>query len=121
MRPAAFGDVGEGAVAVVAIEGVLAVVGDEEVVVAVVVVVADAAGLAPTGAASRPEPLVTSVKVPSRLFLKRRQCGSWPFGKAFQAPAVDQEEVEPAVVVVVVEGQAAAGGFEQIFVLASPP
>ena len=46
-----FGDVGEGAVAVVAVEGVLAVVADEEVVPAVVVVVADAAGLAPAGCA----------------------------------------------------------------------
>src|SRR5271169_422926 len=44
------GDVGEGAVAVVVIENVLAVVGDEEVVEAVVVVVADAAGLSPAGA-----------------------------------------------------------------------
>src|SRR5580658_8668387 len=46
----AFGDVGEGAVAVVVIENVLAVVGDEEVVIAIVVVVADAAGLSPAGA-----------------------------------------------------------------------
>ena len=44
------GDVGEGAVAVVAVEDVLAVVGDEEVVPAVVVVVADAAALSPAAA-----------------------------------------------------------------------
>ncbi len=39
------------------------------------------------------------------------------FGEAFQTPSVDQEDVEPAIVVVVVEGDAAAGGLEQIFVL----
>ena len=39
------------------------------------------------------------------------------FGEAFQPPAVHQEDVEPAVVVVVVEGDAAAGGLEQILVL----
>ena len=44
-----FRDVGEGAVAVVAIEPVLAVVGDEEVVEAVVVVVADADAHGPSG------------------------------------------------------------------------
>ncbi len=43
------GDVGEGAVAVVAVEDILAVVADEEIVEAVVVVVADAAALAPAG------------------------------------------------------------------------
>ena len=37
-------------------------------------------------------------------------------GKAFETPAVDEEDVEPVVVVVVKEGGAAAGGFEQVFV-----
>ena len=37
-------------------------------------------------------------------------------GKSFQPPAVHQKQIEPAVVVIVVEGEAAAGGFEQIFV-----
>ena len=51
MEEAGFGsDVGEGAVAVVTVEDVLAVVGDEEVVPAVVVVVADAAALSPAAA-----------------------------------------------------------------------
>ena len=41
-----------------------------------------------------------------------------PGGKALQAPAVDQKNIQPAIVVVVVERQPAAGGFEQILVLA---
>src|SRR5579859_2125387 len=42
--------------------------------------------------------------------------GSLPGGKAFQASAVDQKNVEPAIVVVIVESDAAAGGLQQIFV-----
>src|SRR6266850_5638563 len=38
-------------------------------------------------------------------------------GKTFEAPAVDEKNVEPAVLVVIVESDAAAGGFEKIFVL----
>ena len=37
-------------------------------------------------------------------------------GETFQARAIDQKNVEPAVVIVIVESDAAAGGFEQIFV-----
>ena len=47
-----FADVGEGAVAVVVVENVLAVVGDEQVVEAVVVVVADADALSPAAVAN---------------------------------------------------------------------
>src|SRR5580692_4280755 len=41
--------------------------------------------------------------------------------KAFESRSVHQKDVEPAIVVVIVEGNAAAGGFEQIlvFVLAA--
>jgi hypothetical protein len=37
-------------------------------------------------------------------------------GKAFEAPAVDEENVYPVVVVVVKKGGAASGGFKEIFV-----
>src|SRR5580704_17243245 len=40
-----------------------------------------------------------------------------PWRKAFQSRSVHQKNVEPAVVVVIVEGNAAAGGFQQILVL----
>ena len=68
------GHVGEGAVAVVAEEGVLAVVADEEIVPAIVVVVAYAEAW-PQPQRASPAFTVTSVKVPSRLFLKRWQIG----------------------------------------------
>ncbi len=65
-----------------------------------------------------PEFAVMSVKVPSRLFLKRRLMGSCAlWERAVEARAVDEEDVDPVVVVEVVEGYAAAGGFEQEAVL----
>ena len=98
------------------VEDVLTEVGDEQVVIAVVVVVADAHALSPSGVV---EPglqgdvgegavAVVLEEVAIRLLA---------FGEALEPPAVDQENVEPVVVVVVVEGDAAAGGFEQVLVL----
>jgi len=43
--------------------------------------------------------------------------GFLAFGEALQTCAVDEEDVEPVVVIVVVEGDSAAGGFEEILVL----
>jgi len=37
-------------------------------------------------------------------------------GKTFETPAVDEKNIEPAVVVVIIESDAAAGGLEEIFV-----
>ena len=58
--------------------------------------------------------------MPSRLFLNKWQCGSCAFGESLQTPAVHEEQIQPAIVVVVVEGEAAASGFEQIFVVTFP-
>ena len=38
-------------------------------------------------------------------------------GESFEARSIDQEDVKPSVVIVIVERHAAAGGLEQIFVL----
>src|ERR1700678_3238004 len=40
------------------------------------------------------------------------------FGEAIETPAVDEEEVEPAVVVIVVKRQAAACGLQEVLILA---
>ncbi len=45
-----FGHIGKRAIAIIVVERILAVVGDEQIVVAVVIVIAHAAGLAPAGA-----------------------------------------------------------------------
>src|SRR5258708_27724118 len=37
-------------------------------------------------------------------------------GKTFEAGAVDEKNIQPAIVVVIVESDATAGGFEKVFV-----
>ena len=44
-------------------------------------------------------------------------CGFASRGKAFKARAIHDKDIEPAVIVVIVEGDAASRGFEQILVL----
>ena len=114
----AFGDIGEGSVAIVVIENVLAVVGDEQVVVAIVVVVADAAGLSPAGADFEPGTFGDIGEGAVAIIFEETAMRFLALRETFEAPAVDEEEIEPAVVVVIVEGQAAAGGFEEIFIFA---
>ena len=65
----------------------------------------------------RPAFSVTSVKVPSRLFLKQVIERLFAFRKTFEAGSVHEEDVEPAIVVVVVEGDTTSGGFKQVFIL----
>src|SRR5947208_14267958 len=38
-------------------------------------------------------------------------------GEAFEAPAVHEKNIQPAVVVVIIEGDTAASGLEKIFIL----
>jgi hypothetical protein len=110
------GDIGEGAIAVVAVEDVLAVVGDKEVVEAVVVVVADAAALTPSAATQAGlEGDIGEGAI--AIIFEEAGDGFLAFGEALETCAVDEEDVEPVVVIVVVEGDTAAGGFEEILVL----
>src|SRR5204863_9488411 len=99
-QPCRRGHVGEVSLAVVAIEAVLATGGDEAVVVAVVVVIADAGALAPSGrgdARLRGDVLeraiaLVAIEVRGRLRPRR---------KSLQRRAVDEEQIEPSVVVVI--------------------
>ncbi len=113
--PAFSRDVRECAVSVVVIQNVLAERGDENIVEAVVVVIADANALSPavmdqTGFCGDVGEGAVAI-----IFEKMR---NWflALGKSFEAPAVHQENIQPVVVVVIVESDAAAGCFEQIFV-----
>jgi len=110
-----FADVGEGAVAIVVIENIFAEVGDEEIVETVVVVIADADALSPAGVREAGFGGDIGESAVAIIFEEMRG-GLLAGGEAFEARAVDEKNVEPAVVVVVVEGDAAAGGFEEIFV-----
>ena len=104
-------DVGEGAVAVVAVQDVLSPVGDEQIVKAVVIVVADARP--PTPSRSAQAGLVRDIgerAVPIVLVQPVRA----PCGRPLEAGPAEDEDVQPAVVVVIEEGAAAADGFDDV-------
>ncbi len=105
-------DVGKGAVAVVAEEDVLIPIGEEEVVEAVVVVIADGTRPTPSRGAPDPDFAVTSVKVPSRLIhVESIACAG---GCCAEARAAEHQNVEPAIMIVIEESDAAAVGLEDV-------
>src|SRR5277367_3099384 len=110
------GDVGKGTVTVVLIKRVLAVVGHKEIIVAIVVVVAHTTGLAPASFVFQTGTRRHISKCAIAIVLEKMTTGFLPGRKAFESPAIDEEEIEPAIRVVVVEGEPAARGFQQIFV-----
>ena len=107
------GHIREGAVAVVSIEDVRASVGDEQIVEAVVVVVADANPVRPPGA-HEPGILgdVGERAVPIVLVKAVRR--DLAVGNAAPPRTVQQEDVEPAVMVIVVESDPAAIRFRNV-------
>ncbi len=106
-----FGYIGESAVPVVSIQRVLAPVGEEEIVEAVIVIVADGHGRCPAGASEAGFPGHIGESAVSIIPV---QPVDGAFGRAFQAGAAQQEDVEPAVVVIVKQRAAAAHGFEDV-------
>ena len=105
--PRALRDVRERPVAVVVVEDALSPVGDEEVVVAVVVVVADAAALSPAG--MREARLLGDVGERAvAVVVEEVAPGPAVADSGVEARAVHEEDVEPAVVVVVEERGAAS-------------
>ena len=122
--PRAGGDVGERAVSLVAIEPVAAIAGDVEIREAVVVVVADrhahpvdaVCGAAETGLLRHvDEGAVTLLPVQAVPEPRVRLVGPLPRRLRVVDPrAVREEQIEPAVVVDVEHGHAAAHGLEQV-------
>ena len=115
-EPGLGGDVRKGSVAVVVIQDVLAKVGQEEVIVAVVVVISDADAVAPARVA---EPcLVGHVGESAIAIVVIEVIRGFAAGREpFVLGAVQQENVEPAVLVVVIEGDPAAVGFHDVLLL----
>src|SRR5271166_2021820 len=111
-------DIGEGSIAVVMIKRVLPIVGDEQIVITIVVIVADAARLSPTGAHFQARTLGDIGERAVTVVLEQTTMRLLTFGKSFQAPSIHHKNVQPAIVVVIVEGEAAASGFQQVLVLA---
>src|ERR1700733_2809283 len=112
-----FRDLSKRSIAIVAVEGVLAVVGHEQVIEAVVVVVADAASLAPSGLVlqSRTDRHVSKCSVP--IVLEEPAMRFLPRGKPVQPPTVHQEEIRPPIMIVVIESQTASSRLEKVLVM----
>src|SRR5206468_2458122 len=110
-------DVLERAVSSVSVQAVLAPIGDEEIVVPVIVVVADAGALAPT-ARAQPGAFGDILKRPVSPIPVQVIGWLLPLGKTFEHRAVDEKDVEPAVAVVVDRGRAGPRRLEQVLVRA---
>ena len=118
MKSGLFSYVGKCAVAVVAVKRVLAVVGDEQIIVAVVIKISNAARLAPACFVFQAGTFCHVCKCAVAIVFEQMTARLLTGGEAFQPPAVDQKDVLPAVVIVIVECQTATSGFQQIFVAA---
>src|SRR2546429_2715114 len=111
-----FADVGKGAVAIVVVENVLAIVGDVEILESVVIVVAHADTLAPSsvgqagfgGDVGERAIVVVAIEVARRGFAGRQ---------LFQCCAVDDKYVRPAVIVIIEDGDAGPGSLDDVFLL----
>jgi len=108
--------IGEGAVAVVVVEHVLAEVTNEKIVEAVIVIIADADSLPP--AVINETSLGSYIREGAvAIILKQVRGGLLAGRKTFQPPAVHQKNIQPSVVVEIIKRDPAACGFEEIFVL----
>src|ERR1039458_6509830 len=105
------GDIGEGAIPIIAVENVLTPVSDEDVVETIVIVIRDGDTVRPTharetglrgdiGEGAIPVVLVEPVSGPRR--------------RPFQTRAAEHQDVQPAVVIVIEEGDAAAHRFDDV-------
>src|SRR5215510_6423280 len=109
--------IGESSVAIVAIENVVAPVGDKQILIAVVVVIPDANTLSPPharelrfgGHISESAVPVIAIEVIGGRFAR---C------KSFQSGSNDEKDIQPSVVVIIEESRAAAGVFKLVFILA---
>jgi len=105
-----FRHVCKGAVSVIAIEHVAPPVTDEEIVEPIIVVVADAAGLAPSAvrkAGTRGDVRECAVPVVSKQVAREFLLG-------IETSAVNEKDVKPAIVIEIEERNSAAHFFEQI-------
>src|SRR5277367_879622 len=94
-----FADVREGAVAIVAIQNIFSVVGDEQVFVTVIVIIADADALAPSGVGEAGFLRDVGERAVVIVVVKMAR-GRLACGKTVERGAVHDEDVWPAVVVV---------------------
>src|SRR5882762_3707283 len=116
-KTSGLGYIREGAIAVVAIQNILPKTGAENIVKAVVVIVADANAARP---ANRMQSRFFRNIGESAISVVLIETIARAFGCALQARARQDENVHPAVVVIVNESAAAASRFDQIFFFLRP-
>ena len=103
----------EGSVAFVMVQAIFAVGGDVDVVVAVVVIIADAGSLPPTGGdeAGLGGDVGEGAVV---VVVEEMAGGGGTLAGSGKRGSVDEEDVRPAIAVIVDDGDAAAGGFDDV-------
>src|ERR1700690_1148911 len=98
----------------VVIQVVLPVAGNVEVFPSVVVIVAHADSLSPArGRQTRPRGYIAEGSVV--IVAVKLVAGALSGGKAFESGSIHEEDVGPAVVVIIKDGDARAGGLDDVF------
>src|SRR5436190_16981145 len=110
------GHIREGPVAVVAVQNVLTEIGTKNIIEAIIVIVSNADSGCPANASQ--SSFVCNVGKCTIAIVLVKAISS-PFGPAFEAGAGKNKNVHPAVVVVIDEGAAAAGRFQDVFLALS--
>src|SRR6185295_10303054 len=107
-----FADIGKRAITVIVVKNTLAEVGDKQVFETVVVIIADADALSPAGvrhAGFRGDVGESAVAI----VLEEMGSRLLSSGEALQAPAVDQKNIQPAIIVIIVKRHAATRGLQK--------
>src|SRR5262249_16475 len=104
-------DLRECAISIVLIENVLPKIHDEEALNPMIVITPDAHTLTPAGMDQAGFGGDVGEGAVAIVFEKMRR-RRWSCRKTFETPSVDEKNVEPVIVVVVIERHAAAGGLE---------
>src|SRR5712671_3277012 len=105
--------VGKRAVPIVVIQNIFPVVGDVQIFPSVVVVVAHANALSPTGV--RQSGLVRDVAERPIMVVAIQVIGGAFGGKSLELRAVDNKDVRPAIVVVIKDGNTRTGSLNNVF------
>ena len=109
-------NIGKCPVAIVPIECILSVISHEQVVVAVIIVIADAACLSPAGFMFQAGTYRCIRKGPIAIVLEQMAPWFLPRGKTFKTPAIYKKEIYPPIVIIVIKGKPAARCFQKILV-----
>src|SRR5208282_6898916 len=92
--------------------------GDEQIVASIVVVITHAARLSPAGAVLQAGALGDIGECAVTIVFEQTAMRLLTLGESFQPPSIHKKNVQPAIVVVIVERQPATRRLQQILILA---